>query len=77
MIKSSHRFNFGKYRGQFVDAVAAREPGYIYFCENRLGHRFSPKVKRIARNASNRNRYDRDMMEEGIFSGRFSRPDFY
>ena len=46
MIRSYNIFNFGKYRGWNVMDVARREPGYIYFCENELGMRFSPRVKR-------------------------------
>lgn len=46
MIKSTNTFNFGKYRGLSVDDVARVNPGYIYFCENELGMRFTPRVKR-------------------------------
>lgn len=49
MIRSNETFNFGKYRGMRVQDVARREPGYIYFCENEMGVRFTPKVKRICR----------------------------
>lgn len=46
MIRSNETFNFGKYRGWRVADVARVEPGYIYFCENEMGVRFTPKVKR-------------------------------
>lgn len=46
MIHSYDRFNFGKYRNWSAIEVARVEPGYIYFCENELGVRFTNKVKR-------------------------------
>lgn len=57
MIRSGHRFNFGKYRGRFVDDVASRDPGYIYFCENELGYEFTPRVKRLCGAACARRRH--------------------
>lgn len=46
MIRSYNRFNFGKHYGRSVIDVARTNPGYIYYCENELGMRFSPRVKR-------------------------------
>ena len=49
MIKTYNRFGFGKYEGMRVDRVAQIDPSYIWYCENQLGYRFTPEVKRIAR----------------------------
>lgn len=46
MIRSNNIFNFGKYKGRRVIDVAHFDPSYIYFCENRMGLKFTPKVKR-------------------------------
>lgn len=54
MIGSTNRFNFGKYRGRLVGDVARFDPTYIWWVENNMGHRFTPKVKRIARNSFDR-----------------------
>ena len=57
MIRSNHTFNFGKYRGSRVLDVARVNPGYIYFCENEMGMRFTPRVKRECSNTSYWRRY--------------------
>lgn len=59
MIRSTHTFNFGKWKGFDVATVARHEPGYLYFCENELGYQFSPKVKRMAQQTSLRRRHFR------------------
>lgn len=56
MIRSSDTFNFGKHRGLKVMDVARVEPGYIYFCENEIGVRFTSRVKRQCLNTSSRKR---------------------
>ena len=57
MIRSSNTFNFGKWKGFNASTVARNDPGYIYFCENELGYRFSPKVKREAAKTTLRRRH--------------------
>lgn len=57
MIKSNKVFNFGKFRGSRVIDVARTSPAYIYFCENNLGLRFTPRVKRECSMTSHRRRY--------------------
>ncbi|MFW3388328.1 UNVERIFIED_CONTAM: hypothetical protein RF648_20280, partial [Kocuria sp. CPCC 205274] len=64
MIRSGKTFNFGKWKGFTVGEVAQRDPSYIYFCENKMGYRFSPKVKRIANLANQRRRISRLMAAE-------------
>ena len=59
MIKSNETFNFGKYRGSRVLDVARTSPAYIYFCENELGLRFTPRVKRECMETSHRRRFGR------------------
>lgn len=57
MIRSGNTFNFGKWKGVRVSDVANMDSSYIYFCENRLGYEFSPKVKRACRSTDLRNRH--------------------
>ncbi len=52
MIKSHNRINFGKYRGMAVEDIARIDPSYIWYLENRGGHQFTPRVKRVAREAA-------------------------
>ena len=59
MIRSYDRFNFGKYRDCRVEDVARRDPSYIWYIENSMGHRFSPAVKRTARYYADRSKYYR------------------
>ena len=54
MIGSADRFGFGKYRGRLVIEVARFDPQYIWWVENNMSVRFTPKVKRAARNAMDR-----------------------
>lgn len=80
MVKSHHTFNFGKHRGLTVQEVASVSPGYIYFCENELGMRFTPKVKRTCLLTSARKRGDfEDSYLHGSFAEvrRRNRPMFY
>lgn len=53
MIGSTNRFNFGKYKGRLVIDVARFDPQYIWWVENSMPCRFTPKVKREARRAAN------------------------
>lgn len=62
MIRSHETFNFGKFRGSRVMDVARTSPGYIYFCENELGLRFTPRVKRECAMTSHRRRYGKTPM---------------
>lgn len=52
MIRSNNRINFGKYRGMTVSEIARRDPSYIWYLENKGGYRFTPRVKREAREAA-------------------------
>ena len=70
MIRSSNTFNFGKWRGFTAGEVAARDPGYIYFCENELGYRFTPKVKRSAALTCNRRRVRYRLIVAAIVTGK-------
>ena len=54
MIRSYHRFNFGKHRDVRVDHVAEVDPYYIWHLENTQDLVFTPAVKRIARAAADR-----------------------
>lgn len=72
MISSHNRFNFGRHYGRTAEQVADIDPTYIWHCENTMGVRFTPRVKRIARNAANRNLYN-----TGRANSSFNRPMFY